>query len=176
MVTVSGLKEKLSGLPGKLGKFKYPILILLLGLILMVLPGKAQKQPLPEATEAAPEQVSSLAITEERLSGLLSKIRGAGAVEVMLSLRSGEQVEYQSDVSQQWEEGSQQRQESNTVLYSSGSGVQSALVRRVEAPVYQGAVVVCQEADDPAVKLAIVESVSSVTGLGADQITVVKMK
>jgi len=142
----------------------------------MLLPGKPQKQVIPEATEAAVEKENSLETTEERLSHLLSKIQGAGNVEVMLSLRTGEQIEYQTDTSQQTEEGGQQRQESSTVLYSSGSGTQSALVRQVEAPVYQGALVVCQGADDPAVKLAIVEAVSSITGLGSDQITVVKMK
>lgn len=44
------------------------------------------------------------------------------------------------------------------------------------APTYQGAIVVCQGADDPGVKLALVQAVASVTGLGTDQITVVKMR
>jgi stage III sporulation protein AG len=36
--------------------------------------------------------------------------------------------------------------------------------------------VVCQGADDPVVKLLIVDAVSKVTGLGADKISVMKMK
>lgn len=177
MVAMSALTERLSQLPKKLGKFKYPVLILLLGLILLLLPGKSQK-PAAAAMSDEPEQQESgsLAITEERLSGLLSKVQGAGRVEVMLSLRTGEQTEYQMDTNSREEQEGPQQQENSTVLYNSGNGTQSALVRRVEAPVYQGAIVLCQGADNPSVKLAIVEAVASVTGLGTDQITVVKMK
>lgn len=35
--------ERLSGLPRKLGKFKYPVLILLLGVLLLLLPRQEQK-------------------------------------------------------------------------------------------------------------------------------------
>ena len=41
---------------------------------------------------------------------------------------------------------------------------------------YLGVIVVCEGADSPAVRLAIVEAVSDVTGLGADRISVLKMK
>jgi len=39
-----------------------------------------------------------------------------------------------------------------------------------------GAVIVCQGADDPQVRLSIVDAVSKVTGLGSDKISVLKMK
>ena len=132
-----------------------------------------------EETTAPVEAQSSLGVEETRLANLLSRIQGAGAVEVMLSLKSGEQVQYQTDTQRQTDSGGTEeslRQEDNTVLYATGSGSQSALVQQVTAPTYQGAIVVCQGADDPAVKLALVQAVASVTGLGADQITVVKMK
>ena len=49
-------------------------------------------------------------------------------------------------------------------------------VQQVLPESYRGAIVVCQGADSPAVKLAIVEAVSRATGLGADSISVLKMK
>lgn len=112
------------------------------------------------------------------MANLLSRIQGAGAVEVMLSLKSGEQIHYQTDTQLQTGGSTEEslRQEDNTVLYGTGSGTQSALVQQVTAPTYQGAIVVCQGADDPGVKLALVQAVASVTGLGTDQITVVKMR
>ena len=151
--------ETLRRLPQRLGKFKYPVLILLLGVLLLLLPRPSGREAEPEATAPAVEERSTLAVEETRLANLLSRIQGAGAVEVMLSLKSGEQI-----------------QEDNTVLYGTGSGTQSALVQQVTAPTYQGAIVVCQGADDPGVKLALVQAVASVTGLGTDQITVVKMR
>jgi stage III sporulation protein AG len=39
-----------------------------------------------------------------------------------------------------------------------------------------GAIVLCQGADVPSVRLAIVDAVSKVTGLVANQISVLKMK
>ena len=171
--------NKLTRLTQKLGKFKYPVLILLLGVLLLLLPRQKQQPAAPEETTAPVEAQSSLGVEETRLANLLSRIQGAGAVEVMLSLKSGEQVQYQTDTQRQTDSGGTEeslRQEDNTVLYATGSGSQSALVQQVTAPTYQGAIVVCQGADDPAVKLALVQAVASVTGLGADQITVVIMK
>lgn len=158
------MKEKLTGIGKKLGRFRYPILILLLGLLLLALPGKAERtQPeVPEQTEP-----SALTIQEARLESLLSQIQGAGQVRVMLSLQTGEQTQYQTDT-----DGTAE----STVLFSAGSGSQRALVRQVSGPQYRGAVIVCQGADQAQVKLALVQAVASVTGLGADQITVVKMK
>jgi hypothetical protein len=39
-----------------------------------------------------------------------------------------------------------------------------------------GAIVVCQGADSPSVKLAITQAVAKITGLGTDEICVLKMK
>lgn len=158
------MKEKFAGIGKKLGRFRYPILILLLGLLLLALPGKTARTQ-PEAAE--PTEPPGLTIQEARLESLLSQIKGAGQVRVMLSLQAGEQTQYQTD-----SDGTQE----STVLYSAGSGSQRALVRQVSGPQYRGAVIVCQGADQAQVKLALVQAVASVTGLGADQITVVKMK
>jgi stage III sporulation protein AG len=49
-------------------------------------------------------------------------------------------------------------------------------MQTVLAPQYLGAIVVCQGADRSDVRLAIVEAVSALTGLGADKISVLKMK
>lgn len=81
--------ETLRRLPQRLGKFKYPVLILLLGVLLLLLPRPSGREAEPEATAPAVEERSTLAVEETRLANLLSRIQGAGAVEVMLSLKSG---------------------------------------------------------------------------------------
>ena len=43
-------------------------------------------------------------------------------------------------------------------------------------PQFRGALVVCQGGGDPAVRLAVIEAVSALTGLGSDKISVVKLQ
>ena len=61
------------------------------------------------------------------------------------------------------------------MILSEGSAYDKAAVSAVRYPQFQGAVVVCQGADRPSVRLDIINAVSALTGLGSDRITVVKM-
>ena len=151
------------------GKYKYPILVVLVGLGLMLLPseqGPTEPVEPPRAVE------SSL---EEKLEALLGRIEGAGQVSVLLTEKEGSQTLYQTD-SQTDADESGSRRTDDTVLVEDENRTESGLVRQTLGPVYRGAVILCQGADDPTVKLAVVEAVRCVTGLGADQISVQKMK
>ena len=146
--------------------YKYPILTVLAGLALLLLP-TAEKSPEPEpAVQAAPA-----ATVEERLEAILSGIEGAGTVRVLLTEESGGQTLYQTDV-----QSDDTRRTEDTVLVEDASRTETGLVRQTLAAKYRGAVVLCDGADQSAVKLAIVNAVSCVTGLGADRICVLKRK
>ena len=111
----------------------------------------------------------------DQLSDILSKVKGAGDVQVLLTVQAGEETRYQLDeVTEVTEQGSSTKV--STIILSNMDKQQAGLVRQVIPPIYKGAVVVCQGGDDPSVKLAITEAVSKVTGLGADRISVLKMK
>ena len=112
---------------------------------------------------------------EQQLEALLGRIEGAGAVTVLLTEQEGPLTLYQTD-SQTDADDSGSRRTDDTVLIEDENRTESGLVRQTLGPVYRGAVVLCQGADDPSVKLAVVEAVRCVTGLGADQISVQKMK
>ena len=139
-------------------KYRYVLLVVLAGLVLLLL---------PDHTEA-PEPIADV-VTEESLQAqleeILSRVEGAGKVAVLLTESRGGEIFYQT-------EGDDQR----TVLVTGTDRSESGLVRTTQSPVYQGAVVVCQGADSPAVRLAVVEAVSNATGLGTDRITVLKME
>ena len=150
-------------------KYKYPILVALVGLGLMLLP--SEQEP-TESTEPPLVVESSL---EEKLEALLGQIQGAGQVSVLLTEKEGSQTLYQTD-SQTDADESGSRRTDDTVLIEDENRTESGLVRQTLGPVYRGAVILCQGADDPTVKLAVVEAVRCVTGLGADQISVQKMK
>ncbi len=149
-----------------LGKYKFAILILVLGLLLMAIPGRTE--PAATVQETQPEPAVDVA---QELSRLLSQVQGAGKVEVLLTLEAGEETLYQYD-----ENLSDSAQNRDTVTVTDGQRGQTGLVRQVLPATYRGAVVVCQGADDPRIRLAIVEAVSMATGLGADRISVLKMK
>lgn len=170
--------ERLREQGRRLGKFRYPLLVLLLGLILLILPGHQEDEAVrqTESTTPVTDATDDQSAEECRLAELLSRVEGAGKVEVMLSIHSGEEILYQKDTRTERDESGNEQLEETTVLYGSGSGTESALVRQRLAPVYQGAVILCQGAEDPNVKLALVEAVSDLTGLSTDRITVIKMK
>lgn len=162
------LRKKSAGI---ICKYKYALLVLLFGLAFMLIPEIGTKD-LPE-NEITQEQTESAPSMEMQLTGILSQIHGAGKVQVMLSVAEGERVIYQTDQDVSGGDGDSR---SDTVIVSDGNRVQSGLIQQVNPPSYLGAIVVCQGADKPAVRLAIVEAVSKATGLGTDRISVLKMK
>lgn len=155
-----------------LKKYRYAGLIVLVGVFLMCIPtGKeTQAQATPSIQqETAPTDLSA------SLASILCKIEGAGKVEVLLTEARGKETLYQSDDDTAVGSDSSSTRR-DTVLITDTDRNQLGLIRQINPPVYQGAVVVCQGADRASVRLAIVAAVSSVTGLGASQITVLKMK
>lgn len=170
MDTVDLLKK----LSAVVQKYKVAVIILLAGLALMLLPNETEEgasHPV-EQTPTVPMLEQDL---EDRLAAVLRQIRGAGEVCVLLTERTGSQTLYHADTESDEGNGSASLR-SNTVITEDKEHSESPLIVRVDPPVYQGAVIICQGADDPQVKLAIVEAVRCATGLGADQITVIKMK
>ena len=143
-------------------KYRYAVLVVVLGLLFMALP-KTAKVPAPAETAPQPAQADLAG----ELAEILGRMEGVGRVEIMLTEASGSETVYQSDP------GSGEGLD--TVILSKGSGQQEGLIRQVNPPTYLGAIVVCQGGDLPTVRLRVVEAVSRVTGLGADQISVLKM-
>ena len=150
-------------------KYRYAVLIVLLGIALMCLPGRDKNEnTLVQSSESAEIGDSSL---QQTLSSILSQIKGAGKVEVLLTEARGAETMYQADTN-----STNDTQRQDTVIISGTDRIQTGLVRQVNPPSYLGAIVVCPGADNAQVRLSIVQAVSSVTGLGADHITVLKMK
>ena len=172
--TAGGLTRVQSVL-SRLGRYKYALIVLLAGALLMFLPTKKSAPDAASQTVSAAAEQPELAQIQKELAALLSKVDGAGRVEVMLSLDYGQEYFYQSDETRDPGGDGNSRYERQTVLSQSDGG-QTAVVSKVRYPVYKGAVVVCEGADNPSVELAIVQAVSRLTGLGSNKISVMKMK
>lgn len=150
-------------------KYRYPAIILLVGILLMLLPGKKTQPTVISVEETVPISL------EERLVQILSTIDGVGEVHVLLSISEGEQIIYQSDTESN-KSNDDEDIRSKTILITDNQRGESGLVKQVNPPNYLGAVISCRGGDDPKVRLAVVDAVSTATGLGADRISVVKMK
>lgn len=153
-------------------KYRFPALILLLGIILMTLPIKEKKAAEPVQTE---EPNISQTDLQGALEDILCLIQGAGKVRVLLTEAAGEQTLYQTDEDMQ-ANGESESIRQDTVLLTDSAREEAGLIRQIIPPVYQGAVILCQGADSAAVRLAIIQAIASATGLTSDKITVLKMK
>ena len=147
-----------------LKQYRYVLLVVLAGILLMVLPGEKEPEAIPTQSQVQPA-------LQEELAELLSRLEGAGKVKVLLTEAEGAKTTYQSDTDIRTD-----AQQSDTVLITGSDRSQTGLVRQVDPPRYQGAVVLCQGAHRASVRLAIVEAVANATGLPTSRISVLKMK
>ena len=164
---LSKLKKKMFD---GIGKYKYPLLILCIGLAFIWIPtgSSASKVKSSEITQS--QEIPY--ISQDDLAEILSRIKGTGRVEVLLSLEYTDQTEYQQN--REFSGGSNERE--NTVTVTDAQRNESGLISKKYAPVYRGAIVVCDGADDPTVHLSVINAVSNITGLGSHQISVLKME
>ena len=150
-------------------KYKFVLLVVLVGIILMLLPVSSQTKETEENKSQIPQESFDLAAMEQRMEEVLGKIDGVGKLRLMLTLQSGTRLTLAEDTQRE-----QDRTQRESVTLNRGSGNQEIVITNRFYPVYQGAVVVCQGADSSAVRLAITETVQALTGLPSDRIRVAK--
>ena len=123
---------------------------------------------LPAESPAAPQPVQSedyAAQLEARLTELIARVDGAGKTAVMVTLESDSERIYATDTDR---DGA-----STHVLL--GSGGTDGLVETVQTPQVRGVAVVCEGGGSPAVQSRVTALVETLTGVGANHITVAKM-
>ena len=153
------------------GKYKLPLLILLVGIALMLIP--TRKFSAEKSEEKGSIQTFSLAETQAKMEQILGNMAGVGRVNVMLTLKSGSTLQLAEDKDRS-EREAEEKQDSQVVKINRGSGTQEVVITNEIFPTYLGAVIVCDGANDPAVRLGVTEAVSVLTGLSSDKISVAK--
>ena len=155
-------------------KNKYIILILVIGLAFMLIPGKIVRNS-DSTREERVDDTSSYTALDDELASILSRINGVGNTYVLLTLSAGEEAIYQTDTDTSFTTDTNTTK-IDTVILSTTDRSQSGLIRQINPPKYLGAIIVCEGGDNASVRFAVVDAVSKVTGLGADCISVLKMK
>lgn len=153
-------------------KYKYAFIIFLVGILFMIVPGNLLGSEDRGEVQEVVEQGSSV---QQELEEILSYIKGAGTVRVMLKELSGEETIYEVNEDISLSDSSSDTK-IDVITITDQNRNEHGLIKQVNPPKYQGAVILCQGGDDPSVKLAITDAVSKITGLGADKIAVLKMK
>lgn len=162
-----------------LRRYRALLIVLLAGVLLLASGGlSGSRQDGETAASAETESADegfSLTAFEEDLNGKLAAIDGVGRVELMLSLDQSEESVYAVNTRQTNSDTSGGSFESDlTVVSDSAYGEKPVTVKRL-LPVFRGAVVLCDGADNAQVRLAVTQAVSTVCGIGADKVTVLKM-
>lgn len=159
-------------------RYKYVALVVLVGVILLALPnGSGQSGEKTAAVQEPAAEEETLDETESKMETILSQIKGAGALKLMLTVDNGAEKQLAQDQELSYSGATSApdtyTRKSETVIISGDTG-DAPVVTAVSGPVYRGALVVCEGGGEPGVKLAITQAVAALTGLSTDRITVVQ--
>lgn len=173
---LGGIAEKI--LP-VLIKYRALLIVLLAGVLLLASGGwlgSGRRDLVQEtAPAAADEEGFSLSAFEENLNQKLAAIEGVGRVGLMLSLDQTEEAVYAVNTRRTDSEAGGQSYESDLTVVSDGSYGETPVTVKNLLPTFRGAVVLCDGADNAEVRLAVTQAVTTVCGIGADKVTVLKM-
>lgn len=150
------------------------LLALLLGILLL-----AAGRSFSDSKEEVPQTVAAAETadraTERRMAEILSKIQGAGQVDVMLTYRQTEEKTIAHNETRE-ENGEALRTEQTAILLEDGDGATQPLVLTEMGPVVEGVVIAAQGADSPAVAAALNQAAQALLDVPAHKVAVLKMK
>lgn len=160
-------------------QYRAALIILFAGIILLASGGgfsaaKTEKEQL--TTIETSQDGFNLAEFQQTLSQNLSSIKGVGRVSLMLSIEETEEAVYAVDIRRSTNGENAQNYESNLTILSDGSYGEKPVTVKNMQPIFRGAVVLCDGADNAKVQLAVTSAVSTVCGIGTDKVTVLKME
>lgn len=158
-----------------IGTYKYVLLAVLLGVLLLLLPEKEKNAE--EAGNILRTDSFDRTAVQEEMEKILSAIDGTGQLKLMLTVRGGGEYVLAQDRSLTQKQSEGQREEytskEETVVLGSGSNA-DVVVTGSSFPDYVGALVVCEGGGSATVRLQVTQAVSALTGLSSDRISVIQ--
>lgn len=143
-------------------------------------PEKKTETQIPQADSSLTAEAYEKRL-EEKLKKALSSIKGIGKVEVTLTLKSSEEIVYETDTKQKWDETvteetrrEYQEELQREIVFAEGEDGKAPLTRSVLPPTVQGVVVVCEGAGDINVEKAVIDAVTALFPLNTTQVAVVE--
>jgi stage III sporulation protein AG len=166
-------------------KIQYVAILLLAVIILTIYFSSFKSDTGNNAMPETPKEVPGFSDMESRLEEILSKIEGAGRVEVMITYEStpekvpaisiDKQTSTSTDIGENGTSTIDTENTQSDVVTINGSNGNDALVLRENSPKILGVIVIAQGADDIAVKLNLLKAVETVLDVTPDRVDVYKM-
>lgn len=154
------------------------LLALMLGILLLAagrsFPGR-EGEAASSSQNITAETASADRETERRMAEILSKIEGAGQVDVMLTYRQTEEKTIAHNETRE-ENGETLRMEQTAILLEDEDGATEPLVLTEAGPIVEGVVIAAQGADSPAVAAALNQAAQALLDVPAHKVAVLKMK
>ncbi len=163
-------------------KMRSNVLFALLAGVLLLASGgifSKEKKIQTEPMQNAQAEVRQDNETERRMAEVLSKIEGAGQVDVMLTYRKTEEKTVaQQEVREESKSDQSEslRTETEIVLLEDGKGNTAPLILSADSPEVEGVVIVAQGGADPEVCAALNHAAQALLDVPAHKIAVLKMK
>lgn len=168
------------------------LILVLVGILLLVIAlpvgnkeEKEQEEPSVETADRAETQSASGEELERRLEDILSRIDGAGEVEVMITYKDSGTYVVEKDISsdsstQEETDGVSSRntkdtQSQQSTVYDQTESGDTPFISQELTPRIEGILVVAQGGDNTAVKQNISEAVLALFPVEAHRIKIVKM-
>ena len=162
----------------------------ILGLLLIMLselPTGGKEESFDSFSSQSEENEAYVQNMEEKLGKLVENVSGAGKCHVMITLEQGTQYVYASESkkvvdeteSHDGETSSKIQQKDNsesTIVLLEENGVSRPLVETSKEPQVKGVVVVCDGGNSSVVQQRITEVLTTVLGIGSNQVCVVPRK
>ena len=159
------------------------VVIVILAIYFTSAGSPVSQEPVSQAATVSQTVPSSV---EEKLQETLSKIEGAGLVQVMITYESSAEIvpaisvdTQTSTTTDEREGGSSTTKSENSqseVVTVNGSSGNNALVLKENSPPVKGVIVVAEGADDIGVKLSLLSAVKTILNISPDQVDVYKMQ
>lgn len=111
---------------------------------------------------------------ETRLTHLLEAVDGAGRTQVLITLRSGAETVFARD--DRLDAAPEHTQSEQSYVTLRDGSRDTGLALKTVSPQILGVAVVCDGANDPAVRQAVTQTVTAALGVGASRVSVVKMQ
>ncbi len=164
----TNFKEQFFKYFGQIMNTKTLVIIFIVGIALLLLPsGKAsEEKEIRNTVDTSKEEI------EEELEAILSKIKGAGRVDVMITLDDKGATFYAQD--EHTQSGDNTKSTEKNHVFSKKSSTEEPLIIKRTEPKISGILVCAEGAANPQVKSNIISAASALLGIKSHRIEVLE--
>ena len=154
-------------------KKNYILIMFIVGIILILLSYLPSKTEITSNSFSESEYIRTL---EQKISGIVSMIDGAGDSAVIINISSTTESVYMKENKKFFDNDdtkTKSETEDSIITMKDKSGNEYALVTKQLMPKISGVTVVCDGGNDIDVKNSVINAVSTLLGIGANNVCVI---